>query len=369
MDYLKDFKIKGKEMVFPTFFPDATRGVIRSLASEDLTQTRVEGLIVNTYHLMSQPGTTTVKSIGGIKKFMNWPGWIISDSGGFQVLSLIYRNRNFGTISDDGVKFIRGSKGGHEKYNLTPEKSVQVQFDLGADIIICLDDVPQHGAKEVEVEKCVERTIKWAKRCKEEFERQIKSRKLTRVNRPMIFAVVQGNTYNRLREKCAKGLMEIDFDGYGFGGWPIDADGNFNNKILEFTASVLPKDKPKYALGVGNLQALVDCVKMGYNIFDCVLPTRDARHERLYVFTKDPSKIDFDSGEKFSDFVFISREKYVKDPNPISLVCDCFTCKNYTLGYLNHLFTIEDSLAFRLATIHNLRTYTRLIEELRKYVR
>lgn len=369
MGYLKSVKIKNKEMVFPTFFPDATRGVIRSIDSRDLNEVGVEGLIVNTYHLLSQPGMNVMKEIGGIKRMMNWGGFVISDSGGFQVLSLIYQDKSFGTISDQGVRFRRGSKGSSEKYNFTPEKSIQVQFDLGVDIIICLDDVPPVNAKEEEVKKCVERTISWAKRCKKEFEKQLLARKLTAETRPKLFAVIQGNQFKDLREICAKGLLKIGFDGYCFGGWPIDSEGNFNSEILEFTVGLMPADLPKYALGVGNPQALVDCVKMGYNIFDCVLPTRDARHQRFYVFKKDPSQIDFFKDREFYEYVHILREVYTKDSGPISSFCDCYTCRNYSLAYLSHLFKIEDSLAGRLGTIHNLRTYTRLIEELRKNIK
>jgi queuine tRNA-ribosyltransferase len=369
MEYLKQISIKDKKIPFPTFFPDATRGVIRGLDSCDLKAAKVEGLIVNTYHLMTQPGTTVLEEIGGIKKFMNWDGWVVSDSGGFQLLSMIYRNASLGKITADGVTFYRGSKGRRKRYHFTPEKSIQVQFSIGSDILICLDDCPSATANQEENEISVKRTIQWAKRCKEEYLKQLDLCKIDGSHRPHLFAVIQGGNDKNLREKCANELMKIGFDGFGFGGWPLGRQGNLNTEILSFTANLMPDNLPKFALGVGNPQAIVEGFKMGYNIFDCVLPTRDARHQRLYVFSEDPEKIDILDPKEIYQYLYILREKYVRDDKPISEFCDCYTCKNYSRSYLHHLFKIEDSLAGRLATIHNLRMYTRLIENLRKYVK
>jgi queuine tRNA-ribosyltransferase len=356
---MESITIKNKTLQLPTFFPDATRGVIRSIDSQDLESVKVEGLIVNTYHLMSKPGATVLKEIGGIKPFMDWNGWIISDSGGFQLLSMIYQNPEFGKINDDGVIFYKDSKGGKKKYQFTPEKSIQIQFAIGADIMICLDDCPPLKATEEDEIKSVERTIKWAKRCKEEFNLQLKNKKISENDRPKLFAVIQGGNSRELREKCAIGLREIGFDGFGFGGWPLDQQGNYNYEILKFTADLMPNGLPKYGLGIGNPQAIFECYKMGYNIFDCVLPTRDARHQRLYLLNTKGE------GENYS-YLHIAKEQYVRDPNPIDKECDCHTCQHYSRAYLNHLFAIEDTAAYRLATIHNLRTYTRLIEQIRK---
>lgn len=328
---------------FPIYLPDATMAVIRSLDSRDLEKAGVEGVVVNTYHLAIQPGVLNVK------KFMNWKGLVVSDSGGFQLLSLIYKDKSFGRVTDEGVIFYKGSKKKHKKYSLTPEKSIQIQLGLGADILICLDDCPKKDANPKEIKKSVERTIAWAKRCKEEFLRH-------KGKRPLLFAVVQGGNDKKLRKYCAKELIKIGFDGYCFGGWPLDGTGKIDLKILKFVSSLLPKNKPKFALGIGDPKTIIECFKFGYNIFDCVLPTRDARHQRLYVLKKD---------KKFQH-LYISKNKYEKDFGPISKNCDCHTCRNYSLAYLHHLFKIGDSLAWRLATIHNLRTYTKLIEILRK---
>lgn len=366
MKYLKSFQIKGQEIKFPIYFPDATRAVVRSLDSQDLEKAKIEGFVVNTYHLMSQPGTSVIEEIGGIKKFMNWTGWVVSDSGGFQLLSLIYRNKSFGKVSSDGVIFYRGSKGRRKKYYFTPEKSIKVQFSLGADILICLDDCPAKNATKKEVELSVERTISWAKRCKNEYLRLLEVNKINK-NRPLLFGVIQGGNDKSARYACATELLRIGFDGYGFGGWPLDEKGNFNFEIVKYTASLMPNTQPKFALGIGNPLAIVEGFKMGYHIFDCVLPTRDARHQRLYVYLKDPNKINLLKEKNIFGFLYIEREMYVRDSRPISKYCDCYTCQNFSRSYLHHLFEIEESLAWRLATIHNLRTYSLLIENLRKY--
>jgi queuine tRNA-ribosyltransferase len=354
---VKNITIKGNHLNLPTFFPDATRGVIRTLDSQDLEGAKVEGLIVNTYHLMSKPGTTVLKEVGGIKKLMDWDGWIISDSGGFQLLSMIYQNPAFGKINKDGVIFYKDSKGGKEKYNFTPEKSIQVQFSLNADIMICLDDCPAVNASPEEEQLSIERTIEWAKRCKEEFNTQVKNKKMTNETRPLLFGVIQGGNNQALRKQCAEELLKIGFDGYGFGGWPLE-DGKYNYDILKFTADLIPDNLPKYALGVGNPQAVYDCYQMGWNIFDCVLPTRDARHQRLYILNPEDR-------EKIYSYLHIKEEKYFRDMSPIDTNCDCHTCQHYSRAYLKHLFEIEDATAGRLATIHNLRTYTRLLEVMR----
>lgn len=363
---MNQISIKNRKINLPIFLPDATRGVVRSIDSNDLEKAHVKGVVVNTYHLMIQPGVSVLKTIGGIKSLMNWSGLVVSDSGGFQVMSLIHQKKAFGHLVEDGIVFYSGLKSRKKKYLFTPEKSIQVQFALKPDIMICLDDCPSFNAKQKDVEESVVRTIKWAKRCKKEYLKQIKEQKIKDSQRPLLFAVIQGGSSKELRKKCAQELIKIGFDGFGFGGWPIDKSGNLNLEILKFTAELIPDNLPKFALGVGNPQAIIECFKSGYQIFDCVLPTRDARHERLYIFKNNPDKIDILNKKDNFEYIYISREKYVCDANPISRFCDCHTCQNYSRAYLHHLFKIGDSLAWRLATIHNLRTYTKLIEILKK---
>lgn len=366
MEYLKESLVKNQKMNFPTFFPDATRAVIRSLDPNDLQQSGVEGVVVNTYHLMSHPGASVIEQMEGIKKFMNYEGWVVSDSGGFQILSLVYRNKKHGNISEKGVTFHWHTGSGKKKIVFTPEKSIQVQFKLRTDIVICFDDCPAYRAKKEELGLSVQRTLHWAQRCKEEYLKQLQLRNIQKPARPHLFAVVQGGNNTKLREKCAQELIKIGFDGYGFGGWPLNQEGNLDLETLKIFSKVTPDDFPKFALGIGTPQDIVECFKLGFQIFDCVLPTRDARHKRLYVFSKDPDSMDFLNEKQVFDYLYILREKYVRDPKPLCEFCDCYTCQNYSRSYLHHLAKIDDSLGWRLFTTHNLRTYTRLIEQLRK---
>ncbi len=356
-------------MKLPIYFPDATRGVVRGLDSEDLHEVGIEGLVVNTYHLLSHPGISVLKAAEGLKNLMNWHGWVISDSGGFQMLSLIYQNQLNGKVNKDGIVFYRDTKGKKRRIEFTPEKSIQTQFAIGSDVMFCLDDCPPVKAGPKEYEASVTRTVSWAERCKDEYLSQVKLKRLNEQSRPKLFAVIQGGNDKRLRQSCAESLLKIGFDGYGFGGWPLDRDGNYDFEILRYTARLTPDELPRFGLGIGNPQAIIDCFKLGYTMFDCVLPTRDARHQRLYVFNHDPNQGDLLAGNGHVKYLHIMQEKYVRDTRPISQWCDCHTCKRYSRAYLRHLFEIEDSLAGRLATLHNLRTYTTLIEKLRKYVK
>lgn len=365
MKYLKRVTLNGGVLSFPTFFPDATRGVIKTLDSEDLLRVNVEGVIVNTYHLMSQPGQKYLKKIGGIRKFMNWSGFVISDSGGFQLLSMIYKNKDLGEVSSEGIYFKVGSMGEKTGYKFSPEKCIEVQFDIGSDIVVCLDDCPRVDATRTENELSVKRTIGWAKKCKDEYSRQLDRGTMNNKDRPKLMAIVQGGKYKDLRRSCAEELIETGFDLYGFGGWPLDGEGKVDLEMLDFTAKLLPDDLPKYALGVGDPRGIVDCVGLGYNIFDCVLPTRDARHKGIYVLDGNPDGAGFLKGSIYRR-IQISGSKYAKDNFPISPFCDCLTCRKYSKAYLRHLFKIGDSTAGRLATIHNLRVYTKLIERLRR---
>ena len=357
--YLKSIRLKGKKLEFPTFFPDGTRAVVRSLDSKDLEEAKVEGIIVNTYHLARQPGDKLLAKLGGVKKFMNWKGFIISDSGGFQIMSLIHRGGK-GKITKAGVYF--------EGERFTPENSIQIQFNLGVDVIIVLDYFTSPKASKDEALESVKITIEWAKRSKEEYLRQIEKRKIPEGKRPLLLAVIQGGFYKDLREKCAGELLKIGFDGYGFGGWPVDDKGNFDFELMRFNAALTPDDKIRFALGVGKPENIVEGVKAGYHIFDCVLPTRDARHRRLYVFKKNWKKILEEGRHDFYEYIYPTREEFARYKGPIEETCDCYTCQNYSLSYLRHLFKIEDTLAYRLASIHNLRFYTRLIEALRKSI-
>lgn len=354
-------------LLLPAFFPDATRGVVRTVDASDLRGCGVQGVVVNALHVAQAPGVGLVKSQGGIHPFMNWDRPVISDSGGFQAMSMIRENARYGTISDGGITFVNADARGRRKLKLSPEKSIQIQFDLGSDIMMCLDDCPLPEAGQREVAESVRRTVLWARRCKQEYERQVSNRHLPEDARPMLFGIIHGGYNEAARRSCAEELLPIGFDGYGFGGWPLDLEGNLAAETLAYTASLMPDHLPKYALGVGSPENVVRCTDMGYRIFDCVLPTRDARHQRLYCFDTDADEGGGTPADRLAySFVYIQDDKYKRDPRPISASCDCHCCTHYSRSYVHHLFNIQDGLAQRLATIHNLRFYARLMERVRQ---
>jgi queuine tRNA-ribosyltransferase len=341
----------------PAFFPDATRAVVRTVDAEDLCRCGVQGLVVNAFHVASKPGAGLVKSQGGVHAFMGWSGPILADSGGFQVMSMIRENARFGTISDSGINYRNPDSG--RRLKLTPEKCVQIQFDLGADVLMCLDDCPRPDASADEVTASVRRTVAWARRCKDEFERQVDVRRLEDHERPLLYGIIQGGFDPAMRRRCAEQLWPMGFDGYGFGGWPLDAEGHLAEETLACTADLMPEDQVQYALGVGSPQNIIRCWQMGYRLFDCVLPTRDARHRRLYCEAPE-------QGAYAYSYLYLQDDSHKRDGRPVSAQCDCPCCTHYTRSYLHHLFAIGDVLAQRLATLHNLRFYTRLMERLRK---
>ena len=346
----------------PTFLPDATRAGVRGVSSEDLRAIGIEGVVVNAFHLLRRPGARVVQAAGGIHRFMDWEGPILSDSGGFQVWSLIRQDPNRGVIRDNEVIFREPSTG--EKWNLTPERVIGLQFQLGSDITVCLDDCTDADAPEAEQERSVERTVRWARRSRQEFDRQVDERRDG--NPPRIFAVVQGGGSEPLRRQCATELAAIGFDGYGFGGWPLEADGSLLADPLRWVAESLPAEAPKHALGIGRPDHVVNAFSLGYSIFDCALPTRDARHGRLYAFRPGRAVRRPSPGDHFYRAVRIHDAEYRVDHGPVEEGCDCPLCSRHTAAYLHHLFKVGDLSAERLATLHNLRFYARLFELLRR---
>jgi len=356
MTRIGSLETRHGELALPVFFPDATRAVVRTVDAADLEACGVPGLVVNTLHLTQSPGVGLIKSQGGVHAFMGWDRPVITDSGGFQAMSMIRENDRYGSISDAGISFVNADAPRRKKLKLSPEKCIQIQLDLGADILICLDDCPRPDADATEVATSVRRTMAWAERCKQEFEIQVARRGLDPA--PLLFGVIQGGYDCDSRKRCADGLLPLGFDGYGFGGWPLNAEGGLAADTLAYTASLMPNHLPKYALGVGSPEHLVRCREMGYGIFDCVLPTRDARHHRLYC--TDPEQKDGYS------YLYILDDRHKRDPRPISETCDCLCCTRFSKSYLHHLFKIQDSLALRLATIHNLRFYSRWMDRIRE---
>lgn len=355
------FRSSSGDIPLPIFFPDATRGFVRSVDASDLETTRTPGLLVNTYHLYREVGLKTIKKFKGIGKFMSWGGAIISDSGGFQIMSLVKRNKK-GRVDDYGVTF---RPTGDKKILLTPEDSIRFQLGLKTDLVVVLDDFTTPSASYKEAEESVRRTILWAERSKNEFEKICKEGNIKKNKKPYLVGVVQGGEYLDLRERCTRELVKIGFDGLGYGGWPIDAKGTFNYEVARVIAENTPANYLLYGLGIGKPDEIVNCNKMGFQIFDCVLPTRDARHKRLYVYNADSlDEIDV-SADSFCSYYVPDKEKYFSDTSPVSKACDCLLCRNYSRAYLAHLFRSKETLAYRLATMHNLRFYSLLMERIR----
>ncbi len=352
------------DLTFPVYLPDATQGVVRAVDAEDLLNCGVQALVMNTFHLMQRPGSTTILSLGGLHRMSGWPGPIITDSGGFQAYSLIHQNPKFGQLTGRGITF--QPEGADRKYQLTPEKTVQLQLSYGSDVVICLDDCTHVNATREEQELSVRRTIAWARRGKAEFERILKQKKLPPEQRPLLFGVIQGGGYLDLRKECAEALLEIGFDGFGYGGWPLDEDNRLLSGVFAFVREVVPEEYPLHALGVGHPENVLACYDMGYGIFDSAMPTRDARHGRLYAFTRPPEDPGAGLGGKgWLEYVYITDERNIKDSHPVDAFCDCLACRRYSRGYLYHLFKTGDTLFYRLATLHNLRFMVRLTERIR----
>ncbi len=347
------------ELCLPAFFPDGTQGVVRCVDSGDLRDSRVPGLVMNTYHLLSKPGPATLKAMGGLHRFIGWDRPILTDSGGFQVFSMIRENPKYGEIRPNEIVF--RPDGGRDKLLLSPEKCIQAQLSYGADILMCLDYCTHPDDPYEENLRSVETTVRWARRCKDEYERAMRSRKGAK---PLLFAIIQGGGDEGLRRQCAEALKEIGFDGYGFGGWPLDEQGRLVENILRLTAELMPDETPKYAMGLGMPEDVVACYEMGYNLFDCVVPTREARHNRLYVFDEKVWAQPDWRKKPFARRYYILDDEHRREEGPVSPACDCYLCRNYSRAYLRHLYSVGDSLAYRLATLHNLRFYTMLLERL-----
>lgn len=338
---IQDF---GKKFVF---MPDATRGAVRFLTTEQLKDTKTEAIVTNTLHLLMNPGPERMKDLGGIKKLMNWDGVVLTDSGGFQVFSLIHSGKWKGKVHEEGATFYSPWTG--DRYDLTPESSIDIQMKIDSDILVTLDDCRGTDLSREEAEQSVERTIKWAKRCKDHFENVYGGTKETG---KLLSCVVQGANFPDLRKKCAEELTKIGFDGYNFGGFVVDKEGELVIDEMKAVIDNTPKDKFKYAMGVGKPEDIRRAAKIGYTVFDTVLVTRNARHGTLY------------SSDIEDEVLRITNQDYATDERPIDSKCDCYTCKNHSRAYVHQMLKVGEATGMTLATIHNLRYYQRLIEEL-----
>lgn len=362
-DSITNLVLPHGSLELPAFLPDGTQGVVRSVSAADLEASRIQAVQMNVYHLMQRPGTSTIQALGGLHRMAGWPRPIFTDSGGFQVYSLIRQNPKLGSITDKGATF---RPGGDRKYNLTPEKSIQLQFAYGADMLICFDDCTHAEDSLAEQSVSVQRTIRWAARCREAFDQLVEQKRLEGADRPKLMAVIQGGLSADLRRECAGALLELGFDAFGYGGWPLDSQGNLLLDMLGLVRELVPAAYPLHALGVGHPANVAACVRLGYTLFDSTMPTRDARHGRLYVFNDDPAERTTFAGSDWFGYLYPGDDRHVKTAVPVSAVCDCECCTRYSLGYLHHLFKLNDGLYPRLATIHNLRFMTMLMARLRE---
>ncbi len=343
----------------PAFLPDATRASVRTLDAEDVASTGTPGLMVNALHLSSNPGASVIEGVGGIHSFSGWGGPVVSDSGGFQVYSLLHDASGLASVTRRGFSYRFDP--GQSRRMLTPERCARTQHRLGSDIAFCLDHCTHPDAPVEEQRQSVANTVEWAGRFKSEMTRLNDGAKGKRA-RPLLFAVIQGGNSPELRRECLDGLRPLEFDGYGFGGWPTDDSGQLVD-MVGTAAEMAPAGAPLHALGIGNPENLVAAHRLGYGMFDCVLPTRDARHKRLYAFRKGAEGCQLE-GRDFYEKVYIGDRRHVRDDSPIEEGCDCRCCQRYSRAFLHHLFRVGDHLAMRLATIHNLRFYARLTEKL-----
>ncbi len=327
------------EIETPIFMPVGTRATVKTMTPDEVKDLGAQIILGNTYHLHLRPGEDLVEKAGGLHKFMNWDGPILTDSGGFQVFSLGDRRK----ITEEGVEF-RSHIDGSKKF-ISPEKSMEIQNKLGSDIMMCFDECAPYPADYDYVKKSMEMTTRWAKRCKEAHKN---------TDKQALFGIVQGGMYKDLREISAKALVELDFPGYAVGGLSVGEPKELMNEMLDFTVPFLPKDKPRYLMGVGSPDYLFDAVIRGIDMADCVLPTRIARNGTAMT-----------SGGK----LVVKNAKFKEDFTPLDPECDCYTCKNYSRAYLRHLFNVDEILGPRLLTIHNLYFLINLMENIREAIR
>lgn len=322
----------------PAFMPVGTQGTIKGLLPDLVAETGAQIILANTYHLMLRPGEKVVASLGDLHRFMGWSGPILTDSGGFQVFSLADINR----IDDAGVTFKSHIDG--SLVHLDPARSMQVQNDLGADIIMAFDECPDPNKPREYQLQAVERTLRWAEKC------------LTAHSRPgdqSLFGIVQGGTDRDLRERCATELIAMNFPGYAIGGCAVGEGFDAMVKVLDYTAPLLPSDKPRYLMGVGFPRDIVAAVASGVDMFDCVMPTRNGRN--AYAFTANGA-------------IRLRNSRFINDTGPIEPGCDCHACRAFTLGAIRHYFLAGEMLGPILASVHNIRFYQRLMSDCRRAI-
>lgn len=322
----------------PVFMPVGTQGTVKTLDPAEVGELGFRIILSNTYHLYLRPGHETVKHMGGLHRFMGWPGAVLTDSGGFQVFSM----QDLVKITDEGVRFASHLDG--SRHMLTPELSVEIQEALGSDIAMALDEMTLPGHPEGYSEVATARSTLWARRCLRARSRDDQA----------LFGITQGGFDTELRKRNAGEIVALEFDGYAIGGLSVGESKEIMAAMIDCTEPLLPQDKPRYLMGVGTPDDLVRCVARGVDMFDCVMPTRNARNGQLFT----------SQGK-----VALRNARHARDEAPIDQECDCSTCARFSRAYMRHLFMAGEILALRLATIHNLRFYRRRIEDIKEAIK
>jgi len=326
------------EIDTPVFMPVGTQGIVKATSPKDLKEMGIKIILANAYHLYLRPGDALIREMGGIHKFVGWDGAVLTDSGGYQIFSLgVLRE-----IKEDGVLFQSHIDG--SRHFLTPEKVIEVQENIGADIIMSLDECVPYPSSYEYTKSSVELTSRWARRCKD----------AKKPDGVMLFGIVQGGFYQDLRLKSAHELIDMNFNGYALGGLSVGEPKSIMWEMVDTVVDLLPQDKPKYLMGVGFPEDIVEGIYRGIDMFDCVIPTRHARNGSL--FTQEGR-------------INIKHAKYVKDESPIDETCACYTCKTFSRAYLRHLFVSHELSSYFLNTVHNIFFYNNLIETIRKALR
>jgi queuine tRNA-ribosyltransferase len=320
----------------PAFIPVGTQASVKALTPEEIKRTGTEIILSNTYHLYLRPGHEIIEKLGGLHRFMSWKGPILTDSGGFQVFSLAPLR----TISEEGVTF-RSHLDGSSHF-LSPEKAMEIQASLGSDIAMVLDECPPYPCSKNSIAQSLRLTTRWAQRCKNHKTQQ-----------QMLYGIVQGGIYHDLRKESAQELIELNFDGYALGGLSVGESKEIQHEIVASATPLLPEEKPRYLMGIGELHDVVEAVSQGVDLFDCVIPTRNARNGALFT---SQGKIN------------IKREEFKEAPGPLDPECECEACTGYSRAYLRHLFISREILSMRLNTLHNLTFYQKFFSTIREAV-
>jgi queuine tRNA-ribosyltransferase len=341
-------KLKTKSGVAetPFFMPVATRGVTKGLTSEELTQMKVQTVISNALILYLREGSEIIKKFGGIRKFMNFKGLNFTDCGGFQM----YSPRIYINSTDKGVNFRNPVNG--EKLFITPEKDMEIQLDINSDVAMTLDSMPMYEHSKKDIEDATEKTIRWAKRCKEHHDKLQEG--IPKAKRQMLFGIIQGGIYEELRKKAAEETIKLDFNGYSIGGFGLGETIEEEFKVVEAVKKIIPEDKPVYLMGIGTPVEILKGIALGVDVFDSRMPTQNARHGTL--FTSEGN-------------LKVTNEKYKFDKSSIDEKCDCFVCKNYSKAFIRYQLINDEPTGKKLATYHNIYFLTKLIEKAKKKIK